>query len=140
MEAKNIGIQTAKPKKTCKDNNCPFHGKLQCRGRIFKCTVLTVRMQKTANVGWERRHFLRKYERYEKRRTKVKAHNPEEINAKVGDLVRIAETRKLSKTKNFIVTEIIGHEDKIEKTELLSAEKSAEKTQTEKTVEKEDKK
>jgi small subunit ribosomal protein S17 len=41
------------------------------------------------------------------RRTRVKAHNPESIDAKEGDTVRIAETRPLSKTKNFVVIEIV---------------------------------
>ncbi|MCF7866552.1 30S ribosomal protein S17, partial [Candidatus Woesearchaeota archaeon] len=67
-------------------------------------------------VEWERRKYIPKYERYEKRRTKVKAHNPEEIDAKVGDKVIIAETRPISKTKNFVVIKIITNEEK-EKTE-----------------------
>ena len=76
MEAKNIGIQVTKPRGKCDDNNCPFHGSLSCRGRIFTGTVISVKMQKTAIVEWERKHFLRKYERYEKRRSKIKVHNP----------------------------------------------------------------
>jgi len=40
---------------------------------------------------------------YERRYSKVKAHNPDEIDAKVGDVVTIMETRPISKTKNFIV-------------------------------------
>ena len=31
-------------------------------------------------------------------------------NAKVGDIVEIGETRKLSKTKNFVITKILGRE------------------------------
>jgi ribosomal protein S17 len=67
-------------------------------------------MQKTANVGWERRHFLRKYERYEKRKSAVKAHNPPCINAKEGNVVKIMECRPLSKTKNFVIIEVLGEE------------------------------
>ena len=92
------------------------HGKFQpksslsLRGRTFVGTVISARMQKTVTVGWERKHFLKKYERYEKRKSKVKAHNPESVNAKDGDVVKIMECRPISKTKNFIVVEILGKE------------------------------
>ncbi len=110
MEVKNIGIKVRKPKEKCNDNNCPFHGSLKCRGRIFTGTVISVKMQKTATVGWGRRHFLRKYERYEKRKSMVKAHNPPCINANNGDIVKIIECRPLSKTKNFVIVEVLGKE------------------------------
>ncbi|MCF7901346.1 30S ribosomal protein S17 [Candidatus Woesearchaeota archaeon] len=89
---------------------------LSIRGRKFTGTVVSDKMSKTVTVEWERRKYIPKYERYEKRRTKVKAHNPEEIDAKVGDKVIIAETRPISKTKNFVVIKIITNEEK-EKTE-----------------------
>jgi len=50
-----------------------------------------------------RRHFIPKYERYSKRRTKLLVHNPDCLNAQVGDVVKIMETRPLSKTKHFVV-------------------------------------
>lgn len=87
---------------------------LSLRGRTFEGTVISDKMRKTVTVEWGRKNFVPKFERYEKRRTRVKAHNPENINAKTGDFVRIKETRPLSKTKNFIVTEIIN-KDKQEK-------------------------
>ncbi|MBN1455027.1 MAG: 30S ribosomal protein S17, partial [Methanomicrobia archaeon] len=40
-----------------------------------------------------------------KRQSKIHAHNPPCINAKVGDIVKIAECRPLSKTKSFVVVE-----------------------------------
>ncbi|RLF76193.1 30S ribosomal protein S17, partial [Thermococci archaeon] len=49
---------------------------------------------------------LKKYERYELRRSRIHAYNPECIDAKAGDKVLIAETRPLSKTKNFVVVAI----------------------------------
>jgi len=83
---------------------------LKIRGRTFVGTVISSKMQKTVTVEWERRHYLKKYERYEKRRSKIKAHNPPLINAKEGDVVKIMECRPLSKTKNFVVVEILGKE------------------------------
>ena len=107
---KNIGIKLKMPKKEFNDARCPFHGTLKCRNKIFTGTVISIRMQKTANVEFERRAFISKYERYEKRRTRIKAHNPECINAKEGDVVRIANCRPISKTKNFVIIENLGKE------------------------------
>ncbi len=74
---------------------------LGTRGRRFTGTVVSNKMAKTVTVEWERRKFIPKYQRYERRRTRVKAHD--ELGVKVGDTVEIAETRPISKTKNFLV-------------------------------------
>jgi len=87
--------------------------KLSTRGRKFIGEVVSDKMSKTVTVQWDRRKYIPKYERYEKRRTKVKAHNPETINAEKGDIVRIEETRPISKTKNFVVTEIVKKHNQI---------------------------
>lgn len=110
MELKNIGIEVKKPKGKCSDNNCPFHGKLPCRGRIFTGTVISFKMQKTVTVEWDRKIFLKKYERYEKKRSRVKVHNPSCVAANEGDIVKIMECRPLSKTKNFVIVEVLGQE------------------------------
>lgn len=81
--------------------------KITVRGKTFTGKVVSAKMHKTVVVEWERRVLIPKFERYEKRRSKVKAHNPESIDAKEGDIVRIQETRPISKTKNFAVIEIL---------------------------------
>ncbi len=43
------------------------------------------------------------------KKTKVTAHNPEIINANIGDKAIIAECKPLSKTKNFVVVKNLGH-------------------------------
>jgi small subunit ribosomal protein S17 len=80
---------------------------ISVRGKTFTGKVVSAKMHKTVVVEWERRVLIPKFERYEKRRSKVSAHNPEEINAKEGDIVKIRETRPLSKTKNFVVVEVL---------------------------------
>ena len=93
--------------KECNDAKCSSHGTVKTRGRAYVGRVLSTKMRHTAIIWWERKTFIKKYERYEKSSTKVKAHNPPCINAKEGDMVRIVECRPLSKTKNFIITEIL---------------------------------
>jgi len=77
------------------------------RGRKFKGVVVSSKAQKTVTVQWTRRVYVPKYERYMMKRSKVKAHNPPEIDAKDGEMVVIEECRPLSKTKKFVVTEVI---------------------------------
>ena len=110
IESKGIGIVLEIPKQKCNDVKCPFHGSLSVRGRQFTGIVVSTKMRKTAVIEFNRLHFLKKYERYEKRRTKLKIHNPECINAKDGDIVRVMECRPLSKTKNFVIIEKLGTE------------------------------
>jgi small subunit ribosomal protein S17 len=78
---------------------------ISTRGKTFTGTVVSDKMRATVVVEWERRVIIPKFQRYKKQRSKVKAHNT--IGAKEGDVVRVQETRKLSKTKNFMVTEIL---------------------------------
>ena len=96
--------------KQCNDKNCPFHGDLGLRGSTFVGKVTSDKMRKTVTINWERRHFIPKYERNERRWSKLKAHNPECINAKEGDMVQVKECRPLSKTKKFVVIKILGKE------------------------------
>ena len=104
---KNIGLELTLPKEVCGDKHCALHGKLSVRGRQFIGIVSKALAQKTAVVGWVRLFYIPKYQRYEKRRSKIQAHNPPCINAKAGDKVRIAESRPISKTKSFVIIERI---------------------------------
>jgi small subunit ribosomal protein S17 len=105
---KSIGMKAKAPEKRCNDIKCPFHGNLKLRGKTIIGTVVSDKMHNTVNVEWIRRILLPKYERYAKKRSRVKAHNPECINAAEGDMVKIAECRPLSKTKNFCIIENLG--------------------------------
>ncbi len=96
--------------KNCGEENCPRHGSLKLRGREFSGTVISSKASKTATVEWERRVLIPKYERYEKKRSRVKVHNPSCIDAKEGDRVRIKECRPISKTKKFCITEVLVNE------------------------------
>jgi len=107
-KSKNIGFGIKTPKQKCEDQFCPFHGSLKLRGQTFVGTVISSKMQKSAIVQWNIRHHLPKYERYINKRSKISVHNPECIDAKEGDEVKIMQCRPLSKTKNFVIVEKIG--------------------------------
>lgn len=102
---RNIGIDVKPPEKECNDLLCPYHGKLSVRGKILEGTVVSAKAQKTAIVERTYFHYLPKYERYERKSSRIVAYNPECVDAKEGDKVKIAECRSLSKTKHFVVIE-----------------------------------
>jgi len=66
-------------------------------------TVVSNKMDNTVVIERQYMEMVPKYQRYEKRRSKVHAHNPPCISAKVGDIVTIAECRRISKTKSYVV-------------------------------------
>ena len=68
--------------------------------------VVSDKMQKTVVVRLERRFAHPRYGKMVKRSLKVKAHD-EANDAKTGDVVRIMETRPLSKDKRWRVVEIV---------------------------------
>ncbi len=103
---KNVGMGLVVPSKNCTDKHCPFHGDLKLHGRVFEGIIIKKNLHKTVNVEWERISYLSKFERYAKSRSRVKAHNPDCIDAEIGDQVMIVETRPISKTKKFVVVKV----------------------------------
>ena len=80
---------------------------IKTRGAVLEGKVVRDRGKKTVIVQRNLVSFVPKYERYIRKRSKIAAHNPESIDAKVGDWVQIEECRKISKTKAWIVTKVL---------------------------------
>jgi len=70
--------------------------------RILQGTVVSDKTDKTVVVEVERRYTHPLYRKVVRRSKKYHAHD-EANTAKVGDWVRIQETRPISKTKRWIV-------------------------------------
>ena len=104
-KSRNIGIDVRAPERECADVKCPFHGTLPVRGNVIKGKVVSARAPKTVVVEKDYFKWFQKYQRYERRHSRISAYNPECLAAKEGDLVTIAECRPLSKTKAFVVVE-----------------------------------
>jgi len=68
--------------------------------------VVSDKMEKTAVVAVTRLVRHPKYSRFVKRTTKFKVHD-EKNECHVGDVVRITETRPLSKDKRWRVVEVV---------------------------------
>ena len=101
----DIGLEAKKPGELCNSAKCPWHGHLKIRGRIFTGKVVSCKPSNTVIVSWNYYKYVPKYERYERRKTKIESHNPKCIDAKEGDIVKIGECRPVSKSKRFVVFE-----------------------------------
>ncbi len=76
-------------------------------------TVVSDKMDKTVVVAVINRFPHPIYQKTVSRSTRYKAHDPEN-NCRVGDRVRITETRPLSATKRWTVAEVLNKADKKE--------------------------
>lgn len=99
----SIGLHVKPPAERCEDIKCAWHGQLAVRGRVLQGTVKSDRMRNTVVVEWPYAKYVPKYNRYERRKSRVTAHAPGCLRAKQGETVIIAECRPLAKTKKFVV-------------------------------------
>jgi len=107
---KNIGLgfktPSAATKGTYIDKKCPWTGNVSIRGRILKGIVTSTKMKRTITVRRDYLHYIRKYNRFEKRHSKTSAHVSPAFTVREGDSVTLGECRPLSKTVRFNVVEV----------------------------------
>ena len=99
------GLEVSAPKKKCQDPRCPFHGSVKVRGRLLSGKVVSTAGKSFTVVEMEYLHMMPKFNRGERRRSRVSAHVPPCIAVSDGDQVTIGECRPLSKTISFVVVE-----------------------------------
>ncbi|KAF3599910.1 hypothetical protein F2Q69_00035892 [Brassica cretica] len=109
--SKNIGLGFKTPREAIQgtyiDRKCPFTGTVSIRGRILAGTCHSAKMQRTIIVRRNYLHFVKKYQRYEKRHSNIPAHVSPCFRVKEGDHVIIGQCRPLSKTVRFNVLKVI---------------------------------
>ena len=106
-KVRNIGIPNVEPpEKTCDDVHCPFHGNLSVRGRVMEGIVTSTKMYKTIVFQTDYLSLIKKYSRYERRRSKKLAHLPPCIEVNVGDSIKVVECRPLSKNVSRVVVAV----------------------------------
>jgi small subunit ribosomal protein S17 len=101
----SAGLEVVTPKKACADERCPFHGHLKVRGRLLFGRAVSTAGKSFVVVQMEYLHNVRKYNREERRRSRISAHVPPCVIVQEGDRVTIGECRPLSKTISFVVVE-----------------------------------
>ena len=87
--------------------------KINLRGRSFKGTVIK-KFPKRVVIEFPRTLYIKKYERYLKRKTKLHAWLPQDLSEKInlGDYIEIKECRPLSKIIHFVVIKKINKKEK----------------------------
>lgn len=103
---KSIGVNVPIPKETCEDANCPFHGTLSIRGKLFEGKVVSSKAKKTTVIQKEIPVYIPKYKRYARSRNTIHAHVPDCIQVQDGNNVLTAECRPISKSVSFVVIEV----------------------------------
>ncbi|KAI4787540.1 hypothetical protein KUCAC02_036397, partial [Chaenocephalus aceratus] len=120
---KSVGLGFKTPREaidgTYIDKKCPFTGNVSIRGRIlsgkFKHLTLylhkcgdQMKMQRTIVIRRDYLHYIRKYNRFEKRHKNISVHlSPCFRDVSVGDNVTVGECRPLSKTVRFNVLKVM---------------------------------
>ncbi|WED42627.1 30S ribosomal protein S17 [Legionella cardiaca] len=79
----------------------------ETNARTIVGKIVSDKMQKTVVVMVERTVKHPKYGKIMKRRTKLHAHDENQIG-KIGNIVRIRESRPLSKMKSWVLVEVIS--------------------------------
>jgi ribosomal protein S17 len=77
--------------------------KYPVRGVVFEGVVVRQKTPMTCVVKRTIVSYIPKYERSLVKTAKYAVHIPENMKVEVGDLVLVGETRKISKTKNFVI-------------------------------------
>ncbi len=105
-KARNIGLEVTLPTRPCSDIKCPFHGRLSIRGRLLTGIVVSKKTKKMVVIERYYQQYIKKYKRYERRRSKIHAYLPECMDVEEGDEVLVGECRPLSKTVAFALLEV----------------------------------
>merc|ERR1712159_538577 len=110
MGYKSVGLGFNTPREAIQgnyvDKKCPFAGDVSIRGRILKGVVKTAKMKRTVIIRRDYLHYIKKYNRFEKRHKNVAAHCSPAFRIKEGDQVVVGQCRPLSKTVRFNVLKI----------------------------------
>lgn len=77
------------------------------KGKSINGVVVSTKMQNTVTVLIETKQPHPKYQKYISRSNKIHAHISDDMECNNGDYVEIVETRPISKTKAFVVKQIL---------------------------------
>ena len=94
--------------------NCPFHGQLRHQKRQYHGKVMRKFAQNSVDIFRRKTKYSKKYGMiYSKRglSTSVKAYLPPCIKCDIGQLVKYANCRPLSRTKTAVVVAVLNQKN-----------------------------
>ena len=104
-----LGFKTPKEAKEGKyvDKKCPFTGNVSIRGKILRGMVVSSqKMKNTIALRRNYLHYIKKFNRFEKRHSNMSAHCSPCFDVSEGDIVTVGQCRPLSKTVRFNVVKV----------------------------------
>merc|ERR1711924_463953 len=108
---KTVGLGFKTPKSAInghyRDKKCPFTSTVGISGRILTGIIQSTKMHRSVVIRRDYSHYLKKYQRYERRHSNITAHLSPCFRCREGDTVAIGQCRPLSKTIKFNVLRII---------------------------------
>eukprot|EP00913_Durusdinium_trenchii_P001950 g1804.t1 len=111
---RNIGLGIPTPKEAKEgnfvDKKCPFTGNVSIRGSILKGMCISTKMktppQRTIIIRRNYLHYIKKFNRFEKRHSNVAVHCSPAFEPKEGDIITAGQCRPLAKTVRFNVLKV----------------------------------
>ncbi len=103
---RNIGMPVSAPKNECSDKNCPFHGTLSIRGKLFEGKVVSTKAKNTIVLQKESPVYFSKFKRYARSKNTIHAYKPTCIDVEEGNSVLTAECRPIAKSVSYVVVEV----------------------------------
>merc|ERR1712066_314745 len=107
---RNVGLsfQTPKEAKEGKyvDKKCPFTGNVSIRGKILKGMCISRKMNRTIIIRRNFLHYIKKFNRFEKRHHNVSVHCSPCFDVKEGVIITAGQCRPLAKTVRFNVIKV----------------------------------
>merc|ERR1711957_494919 len=108
---RNVGLSVTTPREAKEgkyvDKKCPFTGNVSIRGKILKGMCLSAK--KMSNTIIMRRtylHYIKKFNRFEKRHSNIAVHHSPAFDIEEGDIITAGQCRPLSKTVRFNVVSL----------------------------------
>jgi len=102
---RSVGLSIPTPKEAKEsryvDKKCPFTGNVSIRGKILKGMCISTKMKNTIIIRRNYLHYIKKYNRFEKRHKNVAVHCSPAFEPKDGDIITAGQCRPLAKTVRF---------------------------------------
>merc|ERR1711998_249410 len=108
---KNCGLGIKTPRTaiegTYVDKKSPWTGNVQIRGKLITGVIKTTKMKNTVIIRKDYLHYIKKYNRFEKRHKNTPVHVSPAFRVKAGDEILAGQCRPISKTVRFNMLKVI---------------------------------